>query len=197
MISQSLLLPKSLRALILIGLLGRVSWVQAVTLPDHILYQDGYSVVWQGTESFNEDLRDYFTVIGGNTTDAGLVQQLRSEGKIFAYTVGYNPSFTTQQLVNLWSVPFNNTLGGALPGGFDAIEIDEIVPYANGTVESNRIVAALAQLRAEYPDKIIATFTAQALGWDPATYSNLWNGINNYADLNLNRLQGPIPMPGQ
>ncbi len=159
--------------------------VYAATLPDQILYQDGYSVVWQGTESFNEDLRDYFTVIGGNTTDAGLVQQLRSEGKIFAYNVGYNPSFTTQQLVDLWSVPFNNTLGGALPGGFDAIEIDEILPYANGTVESNRIVGALAQLRAEYPDKIIATFTAQELGWNPATYSNLWNGINNYADLNL------------
>ena len=185
MISQSLLLPKSLRALILIGLLGWVSWVQAVTLPDKILYQDGYSVVWQGTESFNEDLRDHFTVIGGNTNDAGLVQQLRSEGKVFAYTVGYNASFTSQQLVDLWSTPFNNTLGGTLPGGFDAIEIDEILPYANGTVESNRIVAALAQLRAEYPDKIIATFTGQGLGWDPATYSNLWNGINNYADLNL------------
>jgi hypothetical protein len=188
MISQSLLLPNSLRALILIGLLGRVSWIQAVTLPDKILYQEGYSIYWQGTNSFNEELRDYFTVIGGTTTDAGLVQQLRSEGKVFAYNVGYNSSyssFSTQQLVDLWSTPFNNTLGGALPGGFDAIEIDEIIPYANGTVESSRIVAALGQLRAEYPDKIIAAFSPQALGWNPATYSNLLNGINNYTDLYL------------
>ena len=172
-------------ALTLVGLLGRGPCSKAAELPDQILYQDGYIFSLQGTDSFNEDLRDHFTVIGGKTTDAGLVQQLRSEGKVFTYNVGYNSSFTTQQLVDVWSDPFNNTLGGELPGGFDAIEINEILPYANGTVESNRIVAALTQLRAEYPDKIIATFTPQELGWNPAPYSNLLNAINDHADLLL------------
>ena len=152
MLRKVFLKPTILLALTLVGLLGRGPWSEAAVLPDLVLYQDGYRISLQGTDSFNEDLRDHFTVIGGKTTDAGLVQQLRSEGKVFTYNVGYNPSFTTQQLVDLWSDPFNNTLGGALPGGFDAIEINEILPYADGTVQSNRMVAALAQLRTEYPD---------------------------------------------
>lgn len=48
----------------------------SVTLPDQILYQAGYSDAGGIPMGFNQELRDYFTVIGGNTDNAGVVQQL-------------------------------------------------------------------------------------------------------------------------
>jgi hypothetical protein len=173
-------------ALMLVGLLGQGPWSKAAVLPDLILFQDGYRFPLQGTDSFNEDLRDHFTVIGGKTTDAALVQQLRSEGKLFFYNVWIGDgTYTTQQMVDTWSAPFNDTRGGELPGGFDAIEINEILPWHNGSVNSNRVVAALGQLRDEYPDKIIAAYAPQELGWNPGLYSNMLNAINDHADLFL------------
>jgi hypothetical protein len=170
----------------LVGLLGQGPWSKAAVLPDLILFQDGYRFPLQGTDSFNEDLRDHFTVIGGKTTDAALVQQLRSEGKMFFYNVWIGDgTYTTQQMVDTWSAPFNDTRGGELPGGFDAIEINEIIPWVNGSVNSNRVVAALGQLRAEYPDKIITAYAPQELGWNPGLYSNMLNAINDHADLFL------------
>ena len=48
MLHEALLRSNILLALTLVGLLGRASWGQAVTLPDQSFYQDGYSVFWQG-----------------------------------------------------------------------------------------------------------------------------------------------------
>ena len=42
-------------------------------------------------------------------------------------------------------------------------------------------VAALGQLRDEYPDKIIAAYAPQELGWNPGLYSNMLNAINDHA----------------
>ncbi|MCH2117922.1 MAG: hypothetical protein MK161_09525 [Pirellulales bacterium] len=186
MLYKSFLRPSVVLALMLVGLLGQGPWSKAAVLPDLILFQDGYRFPLQGTDSFNEDLRDHFTVIGGKTTDAALVQQLRSEGKLFFYNVWIGDgTYTTQQMVDTWSAPFNDTRGGELPGGFDAIEINEILPWHNGSVNSNRVVAALGQLRDEYTDKIIAAFSAQEFGWNTGLYSNMLNAINDHADLFL------------
>lgn len=154
----------------------------AATLPSQLLFQDGYSDVF--VNEFTPAVMEDFTIIGGNTTNAALVNHLRSQGKLFLHNVSYVSSMTVNQLVAHWATPFNNTLGGQLSGGFDGIEIDEILPWANGSADSNKFVAALAQLRSQYPNKVIATYNALP-GSNTATYSNLWNAVNTNADINL------------
>jgi len=169
--------------IVVVAVIVCVSTTVAATLPGQVIYQSGYSDGLAG--QFNADVLEHYTVIGGNTSSANFVNDLRAQGKIFAYNVSYNGALSQQQLFEHWKVPFDNNLGGTLPGGFDAIEIDEILPFANGTNPSNIIVGALAQLRAAYPTKIVNTFTAAPIGDSPATYSNLLNSINTNADLNL------------
>lgn len=154
----------------------------AGTIPSKVLFQDGYSDVL--AREFTPAIMEKLTVIGGNTANASLVNTLRSQGKLFLHNVGYNSSLTVSQLVAAWSAPFNNTLGGALAGGFDGIEIDEVLWWTNGSADSNKFISALSQLRSMYPNKVIGVYNAMS-GDSLAPYSNLWNAINTNADLNL------------
>ncbi|MEA1950128.1 MAG: carbohydrate binding domain-containing protein, partial [Planctomycetota bacterium] len=67
----------------------------------------------------------------------------------------FEDTTTVEEIVDTWSAPFRNNLGGELPGGFDAIAIDELHSCPDGTPASNNTVAALRQLRAQYPNKLI------------------------------------------
>ena len=87
-----------------------------------------------------------FTVIEGTSTNADFIKELQVSGKVYAAHVTNPTSATTAQLVAEWRAPFDNYLGGQLPGGYDAIAIDELRNNANGTAQSNRVCQALAQL---------------------------------------------------
>ncbi|WP_428937404.1 hypothetical protein [Fontivita pretiosa] len=160
----------------------------APPVPSPFLFMSGYT-----DSAKNEFLKilPQYTAIGGLTSDAELVKELRSQGKLFLHQTVANPSHSVQQMVNTWSAPFQNTLGGALPGGFDAIQIDEFGAYPNGSPESERLIAALAQLRQQYPNKRIFVWSVWQLadggpntlyGNPAVSYSNLLNAINAYAD---------------
>ena len=101
---------------------------------------------------------DTANVVTGVTSDAALVERLRAKGVVFACHVGNTPGpglQTVDDFVRAWSAPFRDTLGGKLPGGFDAISIDELHSNKDGSPESNRAVAALRELRRLYPNRII------------------------------------------
>jgi hypothetical protein len=162
--------------------------LSAPAVPNPFLFLSGYS---DGGKSDFQQVLPYYTAVGGITSDAGFVQGLRDQGKLFLYQTIATPSKTVAQLVADWSVPFQNTLGGALPGGFDAIQIDEFGAYPDGSAEATKYATALQQLRASYPDKRIFVWSTwnvadggpNTLYGNPAnTYATLLNAINNYAD---------------
>ena len=160
----------------------------APAVPSPFLFMSGYS---DASKSAFQEILPYYTAIGGLTTDAALVQELRAQAKLFLHQTIATPSKTVAQLVADWSAPFNNTLGGALPGGFDAIQIDEFGAYPDGSAEATKYATALQQLRAQYPDKRIFVWSVwnvadggpKTLYGDPSvTYSTLLNAVNQYAD---------------
>lgn len=119
-----------------------------------------YKAVWQ------ETLR-VFNVVDGITQDADLVKQLRQEGKVFAYHVSNRIDEhhkTVADFVSEWSQPFENTLGGKLPGGFDAICIDEFHSFPEGSPRAQLAIQALKQVREQYPDRLIFVSGVLELG---------------------------------
>jgi hypothetical protein len=104
------------------------------------------------------DTFDQVNIVTGATKDAALVKKLRERGVVFAYQVTNTESErrkTTQDFLAQWSVPFDDDLGGELPGGFDAISIDEFHSDPDGSPAAQRTVETLRLLRARYPDKLI------------------------------------------
>jgi hypothetical protein len=105
---------------------------------------------------------EHFNVITGRTRDADLVKRLRAQGKLFAYhvlnTVDEQHQ-TADDFVRDWSKPFEDTLDGQLPGGFDAISIDELHSYPDGSRESEVTVTALRELRRRHPGKRIIAWS--------------------------------------
>lgn len=125
-----------------------------------------------------------FTVIEGTSSDATFIAGLRSQGKVYAAHVNNPANETVGQLLARWRMPFDNTLGGALPAGYDAIAVDELHgAHKNGTAHSNAVVSALEQLRALYPDKGIYVATTWQYGQNPAGYIDQLTALNSCADL--------------
>ena len=96
-------------------------------------------------------------VVEGLTSDAKLVSGLRKEGKVFAWHVvnKIEEGDSVDSIVEKWSEPFRNTLKGKLPGGFDAISIDELHPWPDGDARSKLAIGALAELKRRYPGKLV------------------------------------------
>jgi hypothetical protein len=104
---------------------------------------------------------DHFNIVTGKTTDAAVVKRLRERGIIFAYSVSNNRNAThktTEDFVREWSKPLEDTLGGKLPGGFDAISIDELHGDSDGGADSEITINAVREVRHRYPNKIIVTW---------------------------------------
>ena len=96
-------------------------------------------------------------VVEGLTSDAKLVSGLRKEGKVFAWHVvnKIEEGDSVDSIVEKWSEPFRNTLDEKLPGGFDAISIDELHPWPDGDARSKLAIGALAELKRRYPGKLV------------------------------------------
>jgi hypothetical protein len=136
------------------------------------------------TDAFRQQVVPTFNVIEGTSADASFINELRAQGKVYAAHVLNPTNETAAQLLARWRAPFDDTLGGQLPGGYDAIAIDELWGSStNGTAHSNAVVSALSQLRALYPDKQIYVAAAYNYGYSSANYTDQLSALNQYADL--------------
>lgn len=134
---------------------------RAVAVPPYrVMY--GYND--RARESWRETL-NVVNIITGTTTDGAFVQELRQRGILFAYHVlsRAEGARTAEATVREWERPFRNELGGSLPGGFDAIAIDEI-GSPDGTPDSRRVCDALKLLRLRYPDRRILVWGGWRMG---------------------------------
>ena len=135
------------------------------------------------TEAFREIIPP-FSVIEGTSEDATFILELRNDGKEYAAHVTNPASETAAELLARWRAPFDNDLGGQLPGGYDAIAIDELHGSdTNGTAHSDAVASALQQLRALYPNKSIYAAATWQYGADAASYTDQLNAVNDYADM--------------
>jgi hypothetical protein len=182
--------------ILLLGTAGTMAAERRMPLPNPVLFMYGYG------DSISDEYRPIwektlkaFTAFDGITQDAKLVKRLRSEGKIFAYHV-WNPvdagNKTVEGLVASWSAPFENTLGGGLPGGFDGITIDEFRSCPDGSEDSRMLIEALRRVRLRYPDRLIFVSGVWLLadggphglfGLGQSTYDDVLNAIYTYADI--------------
>jgi autotransporter-associated beta strand protein len=154
------------------------------SLPDQHLVMYGHSDNAGATDAFREDVVPAFTVIEGTSSNASFIKELRDQGKVYAAHVNNIAGESASQLLARWRAPFQNTLGGQLPGGYDAIAIDELLAAStNGTANSNAVVSALGQLRNLYPDKGIYVATTWHYGSQSSNYTAQLNALNTYADV--------------
>lgn len=136
------------------------------------------------TAAFRDHVVPYFSVIEGTSSNSGFINELRNQGKVYAAHVINPTTETAAQLLDRWRAPFDNTLGGQLSGGYDAIAIDELHGAStNGTANSNAVVSALQQLRALYPNKGIYAATTWQYGQNSANHTDQLNALDQYADL--------------
>jgi len=174
-------------------------------VPERVLFMYGYAdavtgkpVHWGSRERYKAawaDVLRTFTVVDGITRDAALVRSMRTEGRIFAYHVMNTideKHRTAEDLVAEWSVPFENTLEGRLPGGFDAISIDEFHSYPDGNPLGELSLKALRMIRQKYPERLIFASGVYKLadggpmslyGPKSITYNQTLDAIYKYADI--------------
>lgn len=193
-IATSVAIVTALASSTLMGSEGRL------TLPNPVLFMYGYSdSEGNGASDQYRDLWkktiQAFTVIEGQTENAELVKRLREQGKVFAYHVVNTIDAkhnTPEDFVAAWSKPFEETLGGRLPGGFDAISIDEFNSYPDGSKESQLQNESLRQVRERFPDRLIFVSGVWKLAdGGPGslysdkrvTYDDTLNAVRKYADI--------------
>ena len=157
-----------------------VKALAAGPVPDPFIMMYGHSDD-AGADEGIRDIIPPFTVIEGTSTDAGFINELRSQGKIYAAHVNNPAGETAAQLLARWRAPFDS---GVVAGGYDAIAIDELhAAHTNGTAHSNAVVSALSQLRSAYPNKGIYVASTWNYGSNPANYADQLNAVNTYADM--------------
>ena len=134
------------------------------------------------TDAFRK-LVPRINVIEGTSTNAAFIRELRARDCIYAAHVTNPETATTGQLLARWRMPFDNTLGGRLPGGYDAIAIDELRSNPDGSVQSRRVCDALAALRKLYPRKQIYAAATWHLGREAPKYSQQLRAVHQHVDM--------------
>lgn len=150
--------------------------------PDPFICMYGHSDDAGVTDAFRKIIPP-FNVIEGTSTDAAFIKELRTRGAVYAAHVTNPETAAAQELLAVWRAPFENNLGGRLPGGYDAIAIDELRANPHGSVQSQRVCDALGQLRALYPNKGIFAAAVWQLGYESAKYSQQLRAVNQHADM--------------
>ncbi len=90
--------------------------LDAYVVPDPFILMYGHNDGAGVDDAFRE-VAPPFTVIEGTSADAAFITEMRAQGVIYAAHVNNSTTATKDQLVAAWRVPFDNDLGGALPGG--------------------------------------------------------------------------------
>lgn len=144
----------------------------------------GHSDDAGATDHFRDVLVPTFNVIEGTSTNVSFIKELRNQGKVYAAHVNNPTNESASQLLARWRAPFENTLGGRLSGGYDAIAIDELHGAStDGTPNSDAVTAALGELRGLYPNKQIFVATTWHYGQHSGNYTDQLTALNQQADL--------------
>jgi hypothetical protein len=124
-----------------------------------------------------------FTGLEGTSTNADVIKEFRAKGVVYAAHVVNPVTATKDELVATWRAPFDNDLGGDLPGGYEAIAIDEFRDNRDSTLQCDRVCRALKELRELYPDKLIFVAATWQLGQHADQHTEQLTAINDYADV--------------
>ncbi len=120
-----------------------------------------------------------FTGLEGTSTNADVIKEFRDRGVVYAGHVVNPVTATKDELVATWRAPFDNDLGGTLPGGYEAIAIDEFRDNRDSTLQCDRVCRALKELRELYPDKLIFVAATWQLGQHADQHTEQLTAIND------------------
>lgn len=159
-------------AAVLVGLAAACP--AALKLPRPALVMYGYS---DGQKALWSDALRHFNIITGQTAEPEFVEALRESKVLFAYHVTNTPTegrTTAREFADYWCGPLEQTFAERLPGGFDAISIDEFHSAPDGSEESERTTQALRLVRERHPEKLILGWGVWRLadGGPSTTYGN-------------------------
>ena len=134
------------------------------------------------TDAFRK-LVPRINVIEGTSRNAAFIKELRKKRCIYAAHVNSPPGASLEELVNRWTAPFKDDLGGKLPGGYDAIAIDELRADVNGSKQSAIVCEALKKTREAYPEKKIYAAATWQLGRNSRDHTEQLRAVDRYVDV--------------
>ena len=134
------------------------------------------------TDAFRK-LVPRINVIEGTSRNAAFIRELRQQRCIYAAHVNSPPGASLDELVKRWKAPFEDNLGGQLPGGYDAIAIDELRADADGSPQSAIVCEALKTVRNAYPKKQIYAAATWQLGRNSRKHTEQLRAVNQYVDI--------------
>ena len=176
---NSLLPSDALVILLMCAMLAAVSHAQT---PKPFICMYGHSDDAGVTEAFRK-LIPRLNVIEGTSSNVAFIKELRAKDCIYAAHVTNPVAATEDELVALWKAPFENDLGGQLPGGYDAIAIDELRANHDGSLQSQRVCRALAKVRELFPKKQIYAAATWHLGYEAAKYTQQLRAVHEHVDM--------------
>ncbi|HAB10053.1 MAG TPA: hypothetical protein DCE47_00015, partial [Planctomycetaceae bacterium] len=134
------------------------------------------------TDAFRK-LVPRINVIEGTSRNATFIKELRRQKCIYAAHVNSPPGASLDELVKRWGAPFEDDLGGKLPGGYDAIAIDELRADKDGSPQSAIVCEALKRIRKAYPDKQIYAAATWQLGRNSRNHTEQLKAVDRYVDV--------------
>ena len=166
---------------LLVVSMGRCSRAVAETPHPFICmygHHDGQGV----TDAFRR-LVPRITVIEGTSRNAAFIKELRRKKCVYAAHVNNPPGASVDELLKRWRAPFEDDLGGKLPGGYDAIAIDELRQDLDGSRQSKIVCEALAGIRKQFPEKQIYAAATWQLGRNAKQHTEQLRAVEKHVDI--------------
>jgi len=166
---------------LLVVSMGRCSRAVAETPHPFICmygHHDGQGV----TDAFRR-LVPRITVIEGTSRNAAFIKELRRKKCVYAAHVNNPPGASVDELLKRWGAPFEDDLGGKLPGGYDAIAIDELRQDLDGSPQSKIVCQALVGIRKQFPDKQIYAAATWQLGRNAKRHTEQLRAVEKHVDV--------------
>ncbi len=149
---------------------------------------------------------DVATIVGGYTTDAAFVHRLREKNILFAYIVQHinyhdavkypmcQSESTLTECADMYArhltKPYLETLGGQLPGGFDAIIFNEVQGFDDNTFDGKLERAMLKRIKELFPNKLLIVWatgcvTTTCMSTNSIDNKLMQQTLRDYTDLAL------------
>ena len=141
-------------------------------------HHDGQGV----TDAFRK-LVPRITVIEGTSRNAAFIKELRRKKCVYAAHVNNPPSADVAELLKRWKAPFEDDLGGKLPGGYDAIAIDELRQDLDGSRQAKIVCEALVRIRKQFPNKQIYAAATWQLGRNAKQHADQLRAVQKHVDV--------------